>query len=109
MKKLLIAVLLTAMTLSGTAIAQRQPANMPPEGFMTIGPVDAIFPEENRIVIGDIPYRLSDSVTIHTTSASGVSFARLRVGVMVGIKFGDSEVIRELWILPKSYKDPRRS
>lgn len=109
MRKLLFAALFTAMTLSGAAIAQRQPTGMPADGFMTIGTVDEIFAEENRIVIGDISYQLSESVKIHTTSASDVSFGRLRVGVMVGIKFGDSEVIRELWILPKSFKDPRRS
>lgn len=105
MKKILTAILFTAMTLSGLAIAQNQPS----DDYMTVGTVDAIFPGENRIVIGDIPYQLSDSVVIHTTSAKNVSIARLRVGVKVGIRFGQNEPIRELWILPRNYKDPRRS
>lgn len=105
MKKILIAALFLVMTVSGAAVADGQP----PGDYMTVGTVDAIFPQENRIVIGDIPYQLSDALVIHTTSASDVSIARLRVGVTVGIRFGQSEPIRELWILPRSYKDPRRS
>lgn len=105
MKKALLALLFTAMTLSGVAIAQSQPA----DDYMTVGTVDAIFPEENRIVIGDVPYQLSDALVIHTSSARNVSIARLRVGVRVGIRFGQREPLRELWILPRNYKDPRRS
>lgn len=105
MKKLLIAVLFSVMAVAGTAVAQRQA----PDDYMMVGTVDGVFPEENRIVINDVPYRIADSLVIHTNSARDVSIARLRVGVKVGIRFGQSEPLREIWILPRSYKDPRRS
>lgn len=104
MKKLLIAALFSMVAFAGTATAQRQAM----DDYMMVGTVDGVYPEENRIVINDVPYRISDSLVVHTNSARNVSMARLRVGVKVGIRFGQSEPLSELWILPRSYKDPRR-
>lgn len=108
MKKQLISAFLIAIALASTAFAQRLPAHYPSEGFQRTGIVDAVLLDENRIVIGDISYAVSDNVVIHSLTAKDVSIARLRPGVRVGIRNGRSRVLTELWLLPSNYDSKRR-
>lgn len=107
MKKQLITTLLIVIAFASTAIAQRLPAHYPADGFQRTGIIDAVIVEENRIVIGDISYRLSSDVAVHSLTAKDVSIARLRPGVHVGIRNGRSRVITELWLLPLNYDASR--
>ena len=55
MKKLLV--LLTF--LASTAFAQSLPSYYPSDGFSRSGIIDAVYLDEGRIVINDIPYRMN--------------------------------------------------
>ncbi len=98
--------LLFALVVTTTAIAANYPSYYPEEGLQRTGRVDAIYPAENRIVIGDIPYQMSDSPIVHSLTAYSVSIARVRPGVIVGFNAGQSRVINEFWLMPPDY-DPR--
>lgn len=108
MKKQIFSLLVIALAFAGTAMAQRLPAHYPSEGFQRTGVVDAILLEENRIVIGDISYAISNDVVVHSPTAKDVSIARLRPGVHVGIRNSRSRVLTELWLLPRNYDPTKR-
>ena len=103
-KTLIIALLLV---LASPAFAQDSPKNHPIEGFQRSGLVDAIYAEEGRIVINDIPYPFSQNVVVHSTSSYRVPFSQVREGARVGYKMGSGGEIVELWLLPANYSDRR--
>lgn len=100
-----LAVMLLA--LGAAAFAADLPAWYPEEGFQRTGRIDALIPEEQRIVINDISYPLADNVIVHTPNAFSVPKSRLRTGVHVGYRVGGGRRIVELWMLPRDF-DPRR-
>lgn len=106
MNKKTILGLLCALLVTTTSIAQNFPSYYPKEGLQRTGRIDAVYMEENRIVIGDIPYQMSESPIVHSLTAYSVSIARLRPGAMVGFKEGQGRILNEFWLLPANY-DPR--
>jgi len=109
MKTLCLRVALTVslLALGAATFAADLPAYYPAEGFQRTGRIDALIPEEQRIVINDISYPLADNVIVHTPNAFSVPRSRLRVGVQVGYRVGGGRRIVELWMLPRDF-DPRR-
>lgn len=105
MKKYLLSALVVAIVFGNAAIAQRLPSYYPSDGFQHTGVVDAIYLQEDRIVIGDTEFLLADSVVLHSLSYKSDSIARLRVGAYVGFSAGADRVISELWLLPRNHKD----
>lgn len=104
-RTLIFAVLIAA---TGPAFSQGLPKHYPAEGFSRSGLVDAIYVDERRIVINDIPYVYSESVVVHSMSSNRASLNRVRSGVRVAYKMGSGRVIVEIWLLPPNYKDSRR-
>jgi hypothetical protein len=91
-----------------TAIAADFPSYYPEKGFQNTGRVDAVYAEDNRIVIGDIAYHMSTSVVVRSLSSKNDSLARVRPGAHVGFRLGKSQLIEEFWLLPGNYRAPRR-
>lgn len=108
MKKTLFLVLAIAFVLTSTAIAAGFPSYYPERGFQNTGRVDAVYAEENRIVIDDISYQMSMSVVVRSLSSKSDSLARVRQGAHVGFRLGRGELIEEFWLLPGSYDRSRR-
>lgn len=107
MKKILFT-LMIACTLTGTAIARDLPGYYPAEGFQRTGTVQAVYAGENRVVIGDISFRLSKTVVVHSLSSKNDSLARLRIGARVGYTMGKGRIITEFWLLPRNYKRSKK-
>ena len=108
MKKTLFQVLAIACVFTSTAIAAGLPSYYPEKGFQNTGRVDAVYADDNRIVIGDIAYQMSKSVVVRSLSSKNDSLARVRQGAHVGFRLGKSQLIEEFWLLPGNYKAPRR-
>ena len=109
MNKTFFLVLAIAFVLTSTAIAADFPKYYPAEGFQKTGLVDAVYAQENRIIIGDISYQMSSSVVVHSMSSYSDSLARVRPGAHVGFRLGSSgRLIEEFWLLPSNYRAPRR-
>ena len=106
-RRYLVVLALVAAAFIGTAGAQSFPSYYPKEGFQRTGVVDAVYPDEGRIVIGDLPYQMVKSPVVHALNAYSVSFARIRPGITVAFKTGPNRIIQEFWLLPPNY-DPRR-
>ena len=106
-KKLILG-LAISLLIAATSAAQNFPSYYPKEGFQRTGTVDGIYADENRVVIDDIPYQISDDLVVHALNAYSVSPARLRPGIKVGFKQGQSRVITEFWLLPINYDARRR-
>lgn len=107
MSNKLILVLVVGLVVMTTAIGQTFPSYYPEEGFQRTGTVNAVYYDESRIVIDDVPYHMSDAPVVHSLTAYSVSIARLRPGVKVAFKTGNSRLINEFWLLPMNY-DPRQ-
>jgi len=107
MSKKIILGLVIGLVAMTTAIAQNFPSYYPEEGFQRTGTVNAVYYDESRIVIDDVPYHMSDAPVVHSLTAYSVSIARLRPGVKVGFKAGNRRLINEFWLLPINY-DPRQ-
>ena len=108
MKKTFFLVLAIAFVFTSTAIAAGFPSYYPEKGFQNTGRVDAVYAEDNRIVIDDISYQMSTSVVVRSLSSKSDSLARVRVGAYVGFRTARGDVIEEFWLLPGNYKAPRR-
>jgi hypothetical protein len=94
--------------LASTAIAASLPSYYPTEGFRRTGWIEEVLISEGRITIGDIPYRMSDSVRVHSLSKDNASLSRLRAGTHVAFKTSQSGSIVEFWLLPKNYDATKR-
>lgn len=108
MKKTFFLVLAIAFVLTSTAIAAGFPSYYPEKGFKNSGRVDAVYADANRIIIGDISYKMSTSVVVRSLSSKNESLARVRAGAYVGFRLGRGEVIEEFWLLPESYDRSER-
>lgn len=100
-------VAIVAITIAGSAYAQSLPTYYPADGFRRTGLVDAIYVDENRIVISDTQYQYSSAVVVHSMSSYRVAFGRVRPGVRVAYKMGNGNKIVELWLLPINYEKSR--
>ncbi len=103
-----IALLITSLVLATSAFAQGLPKHYPSEGFQRTGVVHAVYPDELRIVINDIPYAYSKAVVVRSLSSNRASFTRVRPGMKVAYKMGSDQRIIEMWLLPPNYSDARR-
>ena len=108
MKKTFCLILAIACVAIGTAGAADFPKYYPEKGFQNTGRIDAVYAEENRIVIGDISYKMSTSVIVHSMSSYSDSFARVRPGANVGFRLGKGRLIEEFWLLPGNYDRSKR-
>ncbi len=106
MLRTLVAIL--TLIFAASAIAQTLPAHYPAEGFNRTGEVHAVYHDESRIVINDIPFLYSSAVVVHSMSSKRASFSRVRNGVIVAYKLGSDRKIIEMWLLPPDYSDGRR-
>lgn len=97
----LVAIVCVSLTLAGEAYAEAP-------DFQRTGYVDDVQLEEGRITIDDMPFRLSESLVVHSTQASNVSKRRVRAGIKVGYKYVNGDVITDLWLLPETYDLRRR-
>ncbi len=100
-------VAIVAISIASFAYAQNLPNYYPAEGFQRTGLVDAVYPDESRIVINDTQYHYSGSVVVHSLSSYRVSFSRVHSGVRVAYKMGSDNKIVELWLLPLNYSETR--
>ena len=109
MKKTFLLVLAIACAAMSTAIAADFPSYYPENGFQKMGRVDAVYAEDNRIIIGDISYKMSTSVVVRSLSSKNDALARVRPGAHVGFRLGKrGRLIEEFWLLPSNYQAPRR-
>lgn len=104
MIKQLFSVLLVSLALMSTAGAQSLPGHYPDGGFNNTGRVDAIYLDKGKVVVGDIDYNLSDSLTVHSLSRPNDSVLRLRKGSHIAFKVVGGQTITEVWLLPDTYK-----
>jgi len=88
------------------AMAQQLPSYYP-DSFQRTGRIDAVLPDEQRVVINDVAFRLSDNVIVHALNAYSVPKSRLRAGLTVAYRTAGKRQIAEIWLLPDGY-DPRR-
>ena len=107
MKKILSLLLLIAISVAFPAFAVDLPSYYPDEGFSRTGRVDAVYPNESRVVIDDISYQISKRAVVHSLVSKSVSLLRIRPGVHVAFRIGSGRAIEEFWLLPNNYK-PRR-
>ena len=106
-KKLLLG-LAVALFATATSLAQNFPSYYPKDGFQRTGTVDAVYTDEGRVVIDDVPYLVSEELVVHALNAYSVSVARIRPGIKVGFKQGNNRVISEFWLLPLNYDSRKR-
>lgn len=107
-RKNLLLGLMTGLLMATTALAQNFPSYYPKDGFQRTGTVDAVYADENRVVIDDVPYQISEDLVVRSMNAASVSPARIRAGIKVGFKQGNNRVITEFWLLPLNYDARRR-
>ncbi len=101
---------LVALLLAGAAAAQGLPDYYPTGGFQRTGVLDAVQPEAQRIVIGDLGYTYSPNLVVHSPRSYSIPLSRLKPGTRVAFKTLDNrgQVITEIWLLPDGYDDGSR-
>lgn len=100
--------LLLGCALATTAIAQNYPAYYPKDGFGRAGQIDAVYLDDNRVVIDDVQFKLSTDVVVHSLSSYSVSKSVLSPGTKVAFKVGGDRTITRFWLLPRDYDTKRR-
>lgn len=105
MKQLTFALILGTV-LATNAVARDLPAYYPEDQLGRSGEIDAIYLDENRVIIDDVPYEISGDVVVHSLTAYSVSRTRLRPGTRVAFKAGSNRLITTFWLLPRGY-EPR--
>jgi hypothetical protein len=110
MYKLRFIAAVLALTLAGAASAQGLPNYYPKGGFQRTGVLDAVQPEAQRIVIGDLGYLYSSNLVVHSPRSYSVPLSRLKPGTRVAFKTLENRgrVITEIWLLPDNYDDGSR-
>ena len=103
-------VAIVALALAGIASAQGLPDYYPTEGFQRTGVLDAVQPEAQRIIIGDLGYTYSSNLVVHSPRSYSVPMSRLKPGTRIAFKTLNNRgrVITEIWLLPDDYKDGSR-
>ena len=101
---------IVAIALAGTVSAQGFPDYYPTEGFQRTGVLDALYPKDQRMVIGDRSFTYSSNVIVHSPKSYSVPLSRLTPGTRIGFKTLNNRgrVIIEIWLLPNDYKDGSR-
>ncbi len=102
-----VSAFLLSIVLAGAALAQSLP-DYYPDSFRDAGRVDAVYLDENRIVIGDISYWLADSVIVFSRSSAKDSILRVREGTHVGFRIDGADRITAIWLLPDNFDPFRR-
>jgi hypothetical protein len=97
--------LLFGVTAAGAADL---PAYYPSEGFQRTVRIDALVPEEQRIIVNDISYTLADNVIVHTPTTFSVPRTSLRVGDRIAYRLGGNQLIVEIWTVPGDDNDQQR-
>lgn len=99
MLKRILSVVVVVLALANVAYASDR--TRVPEGadYQRTGRVDAVYLEENRIVIDDIPYGLADILRIRAGGSKAVSRGKLRSGMTIGFKLNRGRQITEIWLL----------
>ena len=100
MLKRVLSVMLIAAVLATAANAADRVNDRKSADYERTGTVDAVYLEENRIVIDDVPYGLADYLRIYSPGSKTVPRARLRSGLKVGFNAGRGRLISEIWVLP---------
>lgn len=101
-------VILAMLFVATPLLAQSMPKYYPAEGFQRTGLVDAIYLDENSIVVNDMQLALSTSVVVHSMRAYRVSVSQVKAGVRIGYKAGNDGQVVEIWLLPSNYRDARK-
>jgi hypothetical protein len=97
----------TLLILSSTAFAQSFPDYYPKEGFNRTAVVDAVYPDELLIVLGDREFRMNSRPIVRSLSSRYDSMARVRPGSRVAFRLDENGEIVEIWLLPKDYVERR--
>ena len=95
-------VIFLALVASTTALAL--PDYYDENKFEDVGRIDLINLDNNTVVIKDIAYNLSDSVTVYSLSSAKDSMRRLRQGSYVAFRTSNGELVVEIWLLPDNFK-----
>ncbi|MEO1202328.1 MAG: hypothetical protein AAFX10_06460 [Pseudomonadota bacterium] len=103
MKKTLSVLILSCM-LAATAAARDLPSYYPQGTLRNVGSIDSVLLNENRVVIDDATYTISDDVVVHSMQSYSVGTARLRPGTVVAFRTR-GRVITNIWLLPDGYGD----
>lgn len=72
--------------------------------FEDVGRIDMINLDKKTVVINDIAYSLSDSVTVYSLSSRKDSVRRLKNGSNVAFRTSGGQLLVEIWLLPDNYK-----
>ena len=105
-RKLVFAIL-GSIVLAGSSAAQSLP-DYYPDSFDETGYVDAVYLDQDRIVVGDIRYTLASSVVVYSRSSTKDSILRVRPGVHIGIRLSGGDRITAIWLLPNNFDPYRR-
>lgn len=92
---------LLAGGISGAAWAERLPSYYPAT-FDNIGIVDSVSAKRDRVVVGDVSFRLSPQTVVHGLRSQKVTLGWVELGTRIGFSVAE-DFITEIWILPKEY------
>lgn len=85
------------------AVAQNFPDYYPKEGFNRTAIVDAVYPDELIIVLGDREFRMNSRPIVRSLSSRYDSMARVRPGARIAFRLDENSEVVEIWLLPKDY------
>ena len=94
--------ILLALLLGGTAIAQNLPDYYPKKGLIQTGVINEIIADAGRIIIGDISYRMNPRPIVRTPRSAYDSMSKIRPGTRVAFRIDANGEISEFWIYPKN-------
>lgn len=97
-----------AILVAGATAAAELPNYYPAEGFRRTVVIDALIPEEQRIIVNDMSYALADNVIVHTPAAFSAPRSTLKVGERIAYRLGGGDMIVEIWTLPDDYVGDRQ-
>lgn len=100
--------LMLCFALAASTVVLALPGYYDEDKFQDVGRIDGIDRDNNTVIINDIPYSLSDSVTVYSLSSRKDTVRRLRFGSYVAFRTRGGQLIVEVWMLPDNYKPARR-
>ncbi len=102
MKQTIYSFFLVLVLLPFTASAQY--------AFKSAGIVNSVDFKADKIIIGDIPYKLGQTVTIYDQKSSIISQSKVKQGVKIGVTPSSTiatgsnvQTIYEIWVLPSNF------
>ena len=109
--KSIIRITIAATALLATLAQAAFPAWYPKGGFENWGKIDEFRSKDSVLIIGDGYFRFGDDLVVHSLSQESDSIGRLHKGVTVGFRADVSpngqRVVREVWLLPDTYVQPK--